>query len=228
MRYFEFIDEDLAASGGGVHRGISPGDAQDSRLTLGDYTDTSRHINSWLHNQFRGEKQTYRYKGAHRDISNIDQELSKYKLKKPLKVFSGVIESPAVLWEKYKVKPTTPIKAHLPAYTSTTTKWDIATKFTKDRLVDTKKHAPVEIIGDNPDNLSLKFGGQILYITVPAGYSAVSLIPVSTYKYESEILLPRGLDIVISPNPWIKMYKGFPYFVWQATVTGHNPIQITK
>ena len=43
---------------------------------------------------------------------------------------------------------------------------------------------------------------------------------------EEEILLPRGLDIEIEPNPYIKTTLGRPIVVWFAKVVGHNPVVI--
>jgi hypothetical protein len=43
---------------------------------------------------------------------------------------------------------------------------------------------------------------------------------------EKEILLPRGLDIEIEPNPYVKTTPNLPVVVWFAKVVGHNPVVI--
>jgi hypothetical protein len=55
----------------------------------------------------------------------------------------------------------------------------------------------------------------------------MSLLNVSKFgSQEEEILLPRGLDIEIEPNPYIKTTPGRPIVIWFAKVVGHNPVVI--
>jgi hypothetical protein len=60
-------------------------------------------------------------------------------------------------------------------------------------------------------------------LELPAGMPAASVRKVSEYPEENEILLPRGLDIVIDPRPTIT--KGGDY-VWHAKATSLSPVEI--
>ena len=65
---------------------------------------------------------------------------------------------------------------------------------------------------------------DILRIFVPAGTTGGSVSQISmNAQHEAEILLPRGLDITISPTPHIVEQAGYRILVWNARVVGHNP-----
>jgi hypothetical protein len=62
-------------------------------------------------------------------------------------------------------------------------------------------------------------------LSIPAGTPAASVQKISEYPDENEILMPRGMDIVVNPNPTV-LDNGD--YVWHAQVIGHNPVQIVQ
>ncbi len=201
-------------------------DWEDSHYVT-DYTGgTSQYINDILHqhyrNQLASKKDLQRYQ---RHIAGLDRILSGKKLKQPVTVYTTVPVSPADAWEKYGVDVNEPIRLHLPAYTSTSTSLDVVQNIADDRLepvsVDRQRHPPRNAQKAPQDN----WGNQILMLSIPAGTPAASVQKISEYPDENEILMPRGMDIVVNPNPTV-LDNGD--YVWHAQVIGHNPVQIVQ
>lgn len=230
MYIHEIINEDIPkSSGGGIHRGLRPTPSTKigaQSLHNFSYGSVSRSINDFLHKKYRGQD----LKKIPDSLRTLDKEFTKLSLlKKEIRVYTGVPQSPSRIWDLSKSSTNTPVKAHLPAFTSTTTNYSIAQEFSGADEVDLKKFTPHKIIGDLAKHKNfdkyVNFA-QIIYIIVPAGYNAVSLKNVSGYSRESEILLPRGLDIMINPHPIVILNKGPITCLWGAKVIGSNPIQI--
>ena len=226
MRINEILTEDVPKSSGDIaHRSQRSRENYDGDLY--NYSFGSRDISSFLHKKYRGKNPRNVEFDVPDLVKGIDSVFSgkKYALKRTLKVYSGVHESPANIWTKYGADTNKPVRVHLPAFTSTTTSWQIAVDFSGRARVNLDKHTPVEIIGGTPNKNPL-LGLQILYIEVPKGYNAVSIKDISNQPHEDEILLPRGLDVIINPRPLIKYDYGLPIFVWMCKVVGNNPIQL--
>ena len=147
--------------------------------------------------------------------------MANHKLPQQIVVYTGLRQSPAEAWETYGADVTKPIRLHLPAYTSTTTKLKVALIHAGEgeiAQVSRARHKP-----RNKDAPADEWGTQILMMTLPAGLPAASVKKISEFPEENEILLPRGMDIEINPSPTV--LKGGD-FVWHATVLSHSPVQI--
>jgi 8-oxo-dGTP pyrophosphatase MutT (NUDIX family) len=233
----ESDEQEIAATPKSIHSKLQIRNPKSSeRGVLHYYTDDgAKYINNFLHKHYRQQKSKLN-KGA--DVAKIDKILKQYKLKENVKVYSGIPESPGRIWEKYKADVTKPVRVHLPAYTSTTTDFNIAyVNFAKTDYTNYNDHKPRNVLKGNLELYSMGVvsqgvkkvydGWHILHIIVPAGYPAMSLLNVSKFgSQEEEILLPRGLDIEIEPNPYIKTTPGRPIVIWFAKVVGHNPVVI--
>jgi len=174
------------------------------------YTLSSREVNDTLHKHYRGKKKINRnkgYVGGH--IEKLDAILAKFKLSKPGTVYSGIPESIEQAYEKYQADRSKPIRLHLPAYTSTSTSLSVAIRFAK-------------VSG------TTYLGKHILMIELPIGTPAVSIKALSFHKSESEVLLPRGMNIEVHPTPSIIPKKGGNVYIWKAKALGTSPIQIFK
>jgi 8-oxo-dGTP pyrophosphatase MutT (NUDIX family) len=237
-------DQDIQASDFSLHRELS---LRNHRITpkaiehLQDYSEESTSLNDYLHRHYRKQpvnpktksKQNYRVQSK-----SLDTVFKNAKLSRNIKVYTGIPESPGRIWEKYRADVTKPVRVHLPAYTSTTTDFNIAyVNFAKPDYTNYNDHKPRNVLKGNLELYSMGVlrkgvkkvydGFQILHIIVPAGYPAISMVSISKYgDDEEEILLPRGLDIEIEPNPYIKTTPGRPIVVWFAKVVGHNPVVI--
>lgn len=234
-------DPEIAISPGTIHRKQRYGMDHDSDddWALTDYSgDGSKDINDTLHRHYRNQKHS---KKPYADIARIDRVLKQYPLKENIKVYSGIPESPGRIWLKYQANPKQPVRVHLPAFTSTTTNFKISfVNFARQDDTLLEPHIPRNGLNAIPSRFikplniqpkTLVYNGyHILHITVPAGYSALSMNNISVQDdTEKEILLPRGLDIEIAPNPYVKTVgKQVPAVIWFAKVVGHNPVVIKK
>jgi 8-oxo-dGTP pyrophosphatase MutT (NUDIX family) len=200
-------------------------------------SDGSARINDALHRHYRNQNHpTTQYA----NIERIDNILKQYPLKENLKVYSGIPESPGRIWLKYKADTKRPVRVHLPAFTSTSTDFKISFMgFAKLDYTRLDQHVPRNGMETIPpffikplhsdSKTKVYTGYNILHITVPAGFPALSMNNISSQgPDEKEILLPRGLDIEIDPHPYIKPSgdKVPPAVIWFAKVIGHNPVVI--
>lgn len=189
-----------------------------------DYTTgDSYDINDYLHRHYRKKASKNDLAKYKKNLQSIDRALTVQRLTKPLTVYTAVPESPANAWTIYGADIRLPIRLHLPAYTSTSTSLESVIEFAIESVtpdsVDHKRHPPrnsKKAPGDVDTN-------QIIMLQIPVGTPAASVKGISDYPDENEILMPRGLDIEISPNPTVIKYGDY---VWHARVLGHNPIQI--
>lgn len=230
--------EDIEASDFSLHRELS---LRNHKITpkaiehLQDYSEGSGLLNGYLHRHYRKKtgKPNQKYQAQSKSLDTVFKNA---KLTRNIKVYTGIPESPGRIWKKYHADVTKPVRVHLPAYTSTTTAFNIAyISFAKADYTDYNNHRPRNVVKGNLELYQMGVvsqgirevydGFQILHITVPTGYPAMSMVSVSRYgDDEEEILLPRGLDIEIEPNPYIKTTVDRPIVVWFAKVVGHNPV----
>ena len=195
MRASEFIPE-------GIHKDVVA-DPNDPELDpLYYHTLGSRTVNDFLHRHYRGETEVDPKSHVAKFIKKMDKVLKRFNLSKPAKVYTGVPVSVEHAYEKYKADRSKPIRLHLPAYTSASTRFLQASSFSVGR------------------------GNNLLMIELPAGTPAVSLKKISNHSYENEVLLPRGIDIEVQPTPEIVEKYGGKIYVWKAKALGHSPIQI--
>jgi ADP-ribose pyrophosphatase YjhB (NUDIX family) len=237
-------DRDIEASDYSLHRELSLRHHKIPPKTLKhlqDYSEESRELNNYLHKYYRkhiADTKTKPNKQYQARSDTLDSVFKNVKLTRNIKVYTGIPESPGRIWEKYRADVTKPVRVHLPAYTSTTTNLQIAYNgFALTDYTNYNDHRPRNVVKGNLELYSMGVvsqgvkkvydGFQILHITVPTGYPAMSMVSVSRYgDDEEEILLPRGLDIEIEPNPYIKTTPGRPIVIWFAKVVGHNPVVI--
>jgi 8-oxo-dGTP pyrophosphatase MutT (NUDIX family) len=232
-------DRDIEASDFSLHRELSLRHHKISPNVLRhlqDYSEDSRKLNNYLHKHYRNQIKPNKHHQVRSEY--LDTVFKNVKLKKNIKVYTGIPESPGRIWEKYRADVTKPVRVHLPAYTSTTTNLKIAdVGFALADYTNYNDHRPRNVVKGKLDLYKMGVvsqgvkevydGSQILHITVPAGYPAMSMTSVSRYgDDEEEILLPRGLDVEIEPNPYIKTTPGRPIVIWFAKVVGHNPVVI--
>jgi hypothetical protein len=196
MRANEFIPEN-------IHKDVAIDDPNDPELTpLYYHSMGSRTVNNILHQHYRGETEIDPKSHAAKHIKKMDKVLKRFSLSKPAKVYTGIPVSVEHAYEKYKADRSKPIRLHLPAYTSASTKFLQAISFSVGR------------------------GNNVLMIELPIGTPAVSLKKISSHDYEKEVLLPRGIDIEVQPTPEIVEKYGGKIYVWKAKALGHSPIEI--
>ena len=196
MRANEFIIE-------GIHKDVAINDPNDPEFNpLYYHTLGSRTVNNMLHQHYRGETEIDPKSSAGKHIKKMDKVLKRFILSKPAKVYTGVPVSVEHAYEKYKADRSKPIRLHLPAYTSTSTRFLQAASFSVGR------------------------GNNLLMIELPIGTPAVSLKKISGHDYENEVLLPRGMNIEVQPTPEIIEKYGGKIYVWKSKALGHSPIQI--
>jgi hypothetical protein len=209
-----------------------PHDPKNQRPLVNYTGNASRTWNDFLHRHYRGLTKDQDLKKYEKNISQIDRELARNVLKKDYTLYTGLPESPAKAFKLYNQPTNKPLTVHLPAYTSTTTNWDIAVEFAgrKTRLTpDIEGHGMLDVKGKKTKTLptTKKFFAphiDVLRIFVPAGTTGGSVTELSAFgEHEFEILLPRGLNVAISPNPHVIEKNGYIVFVWNAKVVGHTP-----
>ena len=170
------------------------------------HTKSSKLLNSTLHTLYRNRMGgRIRIDDVSKDqIQMLDDIMSNHPLQKSIKVYTGVPESPLRVWDASGQPKNKPIRVHLPAYTSTSPSFGIAAGFSR---------------GDR------QYGGDrsILLLEVPAGIPGLDLSRYSEWGDEEEVLLARGLDVEIYPNPESVRTSSSEVTIWKAKVVGHTP-----
>lgn len=187
--------------------------------------------NNFLHKQYRGKANPTDFKRYQKHIADVDAALAKNILKKDYTLYTGLRESPADAFDLYNHPRTSPIPVHLPAYTSTTTSWKVAVEFASyQHDVGAGRRSQHELLSPTgkklskkPTDIEKKITIDILRIFVPSGTTGGSLANASYNYKEDEILLPRGLDIIISPKPQVIEEYNQIVYLWNAKVVGHRP-----
>jgi len=163
------------------------------------YTDHSADINNALRRHH--EKQQID-DDIIEDIHSLDSVLDHAKTDRNLTLYTSLYESPVHYWTNGDKNGSTIV--HLPAYTSTSTKYVQARKFAKfdDSLDKTNKVK------------------HLLKIDVPPKSKGGSVMSQSENPLEYEFLLHRGHNLRIDHKPEIKTDGTH---IWSATVLGHDP-----
>jgi hypothetical protein len=217
---------------------------KDSKEAVKEYTSDSTDINRSLFNHHKtGQhpKDYDDYVGKHRQmfvpsgniyhvhdhIKRLDDVMNNHKIAKDTHVFTGVSRPPM---EHFKGKTNKPVKVHFPAYTSTSTNFDVTPNFSKNAK-SADEHKPLNTDAKKPKNGQTK---HILKIHVPKGTPGGSVRHLSPYQEpenhsfeENEILLHRGLDMEIHHQPTLVNHPEHGHLtVWHARVVGHNPAKL--
>ena len=198
---------------------------KDEKNALLHYSHGSRDINEFLHRSYRGEKTPATLSKNKKLIKHLDKLLDHSTIKYDTHVYTGLPESPHIAWEKTGTSPKKPVKAILPAFTSTSTNYDIAKNFAKfHRNPDYVTHKPRNSDAPNESKYGNK-GNHILKLELPEGTHAASIRSHSNYDEENEVLLHRGHQIEIDPRPSVDQHRNY---VWHGRIIGHSPHEIEK
>lgn len=132
-----------------------------------------------------------------------------------LKLYTGVKESPATS-AGLEWNSTRPIKLlHLPAFTSTSTSFDIAESFSSPDVTsehhESDHHGTIEAGASHI--LELHYPNKI--------HRAASIVDYSGAKHEEEVLLGPNHTFELHPRPTRIEHRG-PVYVWKATYRGIN------
>lgn len=183
--------------------------------SLSRYARKSIDINNALHTK----NVTAQFKHY---TDRLDKSLNNASLHSDTHVFTGLRESPV----KHFTSAGT-AKVHLPAYTSTTTRYGTAEDFAKrTKLTPEQKLKHTALNSDAPTlNKNDEEDGQkhVLKIHLPAGTKAGSIIHFAQHREEHEILLHRGHNIEIHPHPTIDSNGTH---TWHARIISHTPEKI--
>jgi hypothetical protein len=217
---------------------------KDAKEAVSEYTYDSTDINRSLFNHHKtGQhpKDYDDYVGKHRQmfvpsgniyhahdhIKRLDDVMNNHKIAKDTHVFTGLSRPPM---EHFKGKTNKPVKVHFPAYTSTSTNFDVTPNFSKNAK-SADEHKPLNTDAKRPKNGKTK---HILKIHVPKGTPGGSVRHLSRYQdeedhsmAENEILLHRGMDMEIHHQPTLVNHPYHGHLtVWHARVVGHNPAKL--
>jgi hypothetical protein len=129
-------------------------------------------------------------------------------------VFSGLKWSPFDMWDEHDVDYEHPLQIHLPAFTSTSTDFNIACGFS--RALPKPSTPPVmdkraRGLYNRSDEVF-----NLLELTVSAGTHVASVMHISKFRHEKEFILKSGLNIKLEPHPTIKDVGGYVFIVWKG------------
>lgn len=150
----------------------------------------------------------------HKEIQGVSDALKEAPpIEKPLTVYSGLSGRSNIMHHamKHIQTSTEPMKFHLPAFTSTSTRFNTGAAFAKD--------APIM-----PDEESLyhpkmarKDIQDVLKIHLPAGHKEGAYVdPISENSGEYEYLLDKGHTLKVHPEPSYTIKGGSVYRIWEA------------
>jgi len=198
MRYKEIVE---ALGPHAINKlDINPSDLRYDlyKKSISNYTSTSLDIAKILHKMYRNNNfKAPQYQ--QKEIQMLDDIMYNHPLKTNLRLYHGLKENPFRVWIKYKMPFHKSVIVHMPAFTSTST--------------DIKK-----AIGfSNYDYNDMR---SVLKMNVPAGTPGLSVRKYSQYPGENEILLGRGINLQISPNP--KNYDNYT-LIWNCKVLSATP-----
>lgn len=152
-------------------------------------------------------------------IRMLDDIMWNHPLKQRLTVYHGAKESPLRIWLTKRVPLDQPIRVHLPAYTSASTNLDRASGFANrdEKLkVLMQRYAPALL---HTKYATYTRYYNILEIALLPGMPALSIKQHSYHPTEDEVLLGRGVEIEIQPNPVIDGST----ITWDCKVVYVNP-----
>lgn len=137
-------------------------------------------------------------------------------------VYSGIKWNPEDYWDKLNVSVDHANTMHLPAFTSTSSDIKVAFKFSRflngvsaqRKIQFSSKKIQREYEQDKDVDFL-----HVLEIQIPAGIKLGSLVSQSAHKEEKEIVIQRGVSIIIHPNvQLIPDIDGNLVFVWNAEI----------
>lgn len=140
-------------------------------------------------------------------IKALDEVLNNSKMHADTHVFTGLPHSPIKHFKDMKAKKGESITIHHPAYLSTSTSYETAKFFAS---------KPSEVTKPGAEK-------HVLKLHIPQGTKGGSIRHLATFADENEVLLHRGHNIEIHPNPTID-HDGT--HVWHAKVVSHTPKHI--
>jgi hypothetical protein len=193
--------------------------------TIEKYTNDATNISNLLHKIYHNKKfsthELTKFPYNRDEALMLDDIMYNHYIKRDITVYHGLQESPLRIWLKYKVPFDQPVTVHFPSYISTSTNENAARKFaiSDSYLFNSLLNKPVY-----KNLLNLVRKDNVLVLKVPAGTPGLSLKKFSRHPGEDEILLARGLNITIQPNPEIIDFYAF----WNAEVVGHTPREIAE
>ena len=224
MRAYQFISE---VDHKKIGLDIEPSDPRFPlyKRAILKHSEASRGVSNILHQLHRAEnpKKILRRmsSGTEYQIRMLDDIMWNHPLKRQLTVYHGAKESPLRIWITKRVPLDQPIRVHLPAYTSTSTDLRQARNFSefgdKKLKVLMRQYAPAL--------LHTKYAKYTEYynflkIALLPGMPALSIKQHSSHPTENEVLLGRGVEIEIQPNPVIDDYSTI---IWDCKVVYVNP-----
>lgn len=199
------------------------------RMAIAKYSNTSRSLSKALHALHRADNPKKvlsawpkpRTTATVNQIRMLDDIMWNHPLKHQLTVYHGLKESPLRVWLTNGVPLDQSIRVHLPAYTSTSTQLQSARDFCHydtDLKSLMAKRAPAL--------LSTRYAKHIRYLNILRiellpGMPALSIKSISTHPEENEVLLGRGVELEIQPNP--QQIKLLSTMLWDCKVVYVNP-----
>lgn len=180
------------------------------------YTGNSTPINSDLHARHYSPGAG---KDSRKTVDSLDSILDKHRVKQNLVVYTGVKQSIQAAYKTYGVPYDQPIRLILPAYTSTSTDFQVSLGFARTFEFDTALNLPINF--EEKKNRKFDYASNVIRISLPKGTPGGSVDSQSEFKGEEEILLGRGSVILVQPNPVIVYSKYSPNVVtliWSATL----------
>ena len=137
-------------------------------------------------------------------------------------VYSGIKWNPEDYWDKLGVSVDHTITMHLPAYTSTSTDINVAFKFSRfltgiseNRKIQFRSKSIQREYEQDGDSNYL----HVLKIEIPAGIKLGSLVSQSKHKNEKEVVIQRGVGIIIHPKVQLILDEdGNFVFLWNAEI----------
>lgn len=178
---------------------------------ISSYTNDSWSISDRLHRLFRGKIPASSIDKFQKEVIQVlDDMMWNHPLESRIKVYHGCKESPLRVWEMSGAPMDKPLRVHLPAFTSATFAPDTAKRFSRFDSLSTTKYEY---------DSSSYHGFNILKIIVPAGVGAVDIQSLSKFPDEEEVLLDRGLYLIIDPYP----EKRYGALIWTCRVVDYTP-----
>lgn len=186
--------------------------------SIARYTGShSRDIANVLHKLHRNKLKPHRVSKMTRDdIQILDDIMANHYIRYDTTVFHGCRETPARIWLMNNLPVDKPIRIHLPAFTSTTTEWWIARGFSSDDYGFVSKYKKEFLAANWPTR-----GYNLLEINLKAGTPGLSVKKHSQHSSENEILLGRGVELEVSPEPRRIAEKDI--ILWSCTVVDTKP-----
>ena len=176
-----------------------------------EYSGLSVFFNTDLHNNHRDPDRGIWGTSENKrraTIKSLDKTLSNHIADREFHVFTGIQHAPV------EEGATEPVMKHLPAFTSTSSKFNVAKDF---------GFATHSNRGDIPDGAV-----HVLKIKVKPGTQIASLKHISEYPHEHEFLMNHGYDIKVHHEPTEIEEMSHPTYLWHAEVVGRNPTPLNN